>query len=128
MRTIPTDRHPTQGFAVAAATVAVLVRLLATGGEHHQPWSVTEAYAENARDDQSPYGGSGGGTYGEKRAVATKEEAEKVLKGYFGKKQVRIGKITEKELYFEAEILDSGNTLIDKVIVNKRTGRIRSIF
>lgn len=122
------NRQRARSFAAAAAVVVIVVPLLITSKGNHRPWLVAQAYADSIRDEQSPYGGSGGGTYGEKRGVATKEEAEQVLRGYFEKKQVRIGKITEKELYFEAEILDSRNTVIDKVIVNKRTGRIRSIF
>ncbi|MGE5892909.1 MAG: hypothetical protein ACM34I_02525 [bacterium] len=86
------------------------------------------ASAEDAKGDESPYGGSKSGAYGEKRTIRTKEEAEKVLREYFAKKNVTIGRISEKELYFEAEILDKNNKVIDTVIVNKRTGRIRSIF
>ena len=52
----------------------------------------------------------------------------KVLKEYFSKKDVRIGEIRERKLYFEADILDKDNRVVDKVIVDKRTGRIRSIY
>jgi hypothetical protein len=83
-------------------------------------------------EDASPYGdykkGGADKGYGEKRPVATAEEARQVLTEYFAKKDVRIGEITEKKLFFEAEIRDKNNTLIDKVIVDKRTGRIRSIY
>jgi hypothetical protein len=51
------------------------------------------------------------------------------LRDYFsGKKNAKIGKISEKALYFEAEILDDRDKVIDVVIVDKRTGRIRSIY
>lgn len=66
--------------------------------------------------------------YGEKRPVATLEEARKVLTEYFAKEDVKIGEINEKGLFFEAEIRDKNNKLVDKVIVDKRTGRIRSIY
>ncbi len=83
-------------------------------------------------EDASPYGdykkGTTEGGYGEKRPVATVEEAKKVLSEYFAKKNVRIGEIKEQELFFEAEIRDKNNTLVDKVIVDKRTGRIRSTY
>ena len=68
------------------------------------------------------------GSYGEKKEIATSEDAQKALKQYFSKKDVVIGEIVEKELYFEAEIMDKKSTVIDKVIVDKRTGRIRSIY
>jgi len=83
-------------------------------------------------EDASPYGdykkGGADKGYGEKRPVATAEEARKVVTEYFAKKDVRIGEIREKELFFEADISDKNNNLIDKVIVDKRTGRIRSIY
>ena len=89
---------------------------------------VLPGYAE----DSSPYGdykkGTADNTYGEKRPVTTMEEARKVLTEYFAKKDMKVGEITEKELFFEAEIRDKKNNLVDKVIVDKRTGRMRSIY
>jgi len=83
-------------------------------------------------EDASPYGGYKKGTaetgYGEKRPVTTIEEARKALTEYFAKKDVKIGEIGEQELFFEAEIRDKANNLVDKVIVDKRTGRIRSTY
>ncbi len=78
--------------------------------------------------DRAPYGISEGGEYGQKREVASPDQARKILEEYFSKKDVRIGKITEKNLYFEAEIRDRNGKLVDTVIVDKRTGRIRSIY
>ena len=66
--------------------------------------------------------------FGEKKGIATAEEALKALKKHFEKRDLVIGEITEKELYFEAEIKDRKNAIIDKVVVDKRTGRIRSIY
>ena len=90
--------------------------------------SLTFAGAEDA----SPYGGYKKGTaetgYGEKRPVTTIEEARKALTEYFAKKDVKIGEIREQELFFEAEIRDKSNNLVDKVIIDKRTGRIRSTY
>ena len=79
-------------------------------------------------DEKGPYGGSREGGYGEKKEVLTQGDAEKILRQYFAKKNVTIGEIREKELYFEAEVRDKDNKVIDKVIVDKRTGRIRSIY
>lgn len=78
--------------------------------------------------EESPYGGSQRGTYGEKQRVTTKEEARKLLRDYFSKKNVTIGRIRERQYYYEADILDSKGRIIDKVIVDKRNGRIRSIY
>jgi len=82
--------------------------------------------------DVYPYGdykkGARDSSYGEKRPVTTVEEAKRVLTEYFVNKDVRIGEIKEKGLFFEAEIRDKSNNLVDKVIVDKRTGRIRSTY
>lgn len=68
------------------------------------------------------------GSFGEKKEITTAEEARKAFKKHFEKKDLSIGDVIEKELYFEAEIKDRKNTVIDKVVVDKRTGRIRSIY
>ncbi len=83
--------------------------------------------------DRAPYGsycpGPRGGWYGARKAVRTTEEAKKILQDFFSMYQnISIKNIKEKEWFFEAEILDTNNAVIDKVIVDKRTGRIRSIF
>ena len=56
------------------------------------------------------------------------EEAQKVLGKYFEKKKVKLGEVKEREYFFEAEVFDMDGRLIDKVIVDKRTGRVRSIY
>ena len=90
------------------------------------------SFADAGADDASPYGdykkGTAESSYGEKRPVTSPEEAKKVLTEYFAKKDVKIGEIREQKLFFEAEIRDRNNTLIDKVIIDKRTGRIRSTY
>jgi hypothetical protein len=82
----------------------------------------------------APYGhycpGPGWGPYGVRKPVRTVEEAKEVLEKYFSAsgKAVQVGKIEQKRGYFEAEILDSDGKLVDKAIVDRRTGRIRSIY
>jgi len=68
------------------------------------------------------------GSFGEKKGITTAEEALRALKKHFEKKDIVIGEVAEKDLYFEAEIKDRKNMVIDKVVVDKRTGRIRSIY
>ncbi|MEW6109689.1 MAG: hypothetical protein AB1632_11060 [Nitrospirota bacterium] len=85
-----------------------------------------------AEKNPSPYGDykkdSANSGYGEKKPVNTIEEAKKVLNNFFKGKKIQIGEIREKDLFFEAEIKDRNNNIIDKVIIDKRTGRIRSIY
>jgi hypothetical protein len=66
--------------------------------------------------------------YGEKKPVTTEKEARAALEEYYTGKEIEVGEITEKELYFEAEILDAKGKITDKVIIDKRTGRVRSIY
>lgn len=81
-----------------------------------------------------PYGnfcpGMKWGPYGVRKPVRTVAEAKQIIEIYLsGNTQgAHVGKIQEQELYFEAEILGRKGKLIDRQIVDKRTGRIRSIY
>ncbi|HBG93228.1 MAG: hypothetical protein A3J81_05405 [Nitrospirae bacterium RIFOXYB2_FULL_43_5] len=66
--------------------------------------------------------------YGAKITVKTAEEAKKILQEYFSKDEVKIGLISERRWFFRAEILDKNDALVDVVIIDKRTGRMRSIY
>jgi hypothetical protein len=75
-----------------------------------------------------PYGSMKRGRYGERMSVITEEEAQGILRDYFPDKHFKIGKIKRKKFYFEADIRDRQGRLIDRVIIDRRTGRIRSIY
>jgi hypothetical protein len=81
-----------------------------------------------------PYGhfcpGHGRGPYGKRMPVATAEEAKQVVETYFSAmgEGASTGKIEENRLFFEVEILNKDGVLIDRAIVDRRTGRIRSIY
>ena len=69
------------------------------------------------------------GWYGERKAVSTQEEARRILREYFSSvKGARIGHIKERKWFFKAEIRGRDNELLDVVIIDKRTGRIRSVY
>lgn len=73
------------------------------------------------------------GWYGAKRAVRTTAEARDIIERFFGihhrgLNMVRVGSVRERTCFFEAEIKNSRGMLVDMVIIDKRTGRIRSIF
>lgn len=82
----------------------------------------------------APYGhfcpGRRWGPYGVRNPVRTVEEARQVVELYLSgnTEGTRVGKIEENKGYFTVEILDKDNTIIDTVIVAKRSGRIRSIY
>jgi len=76
----------------------------------------------------SPYGGPHGGGYGERRAVRSRGDAQRMLNDYYMRRSMRIGPIREDRFYYEADILDRNNRFMDRVIIDKRSGRIRSIY
>ena len=95
-----------------------------------QPWR----HGMHDKYERPPYGqfcpGQRGDPYGARRLVRTTDEAKQVLEQYFegtGRK-VGIGNIEERRWFFIAELLSPEGVLIDKAIVDKRTGRIRSIY
>ena len=67
------------------------------------------------------------GWYGARTPVTTVEDARKHLEKFFEKRNISIGAITDGGLFFKAEIKDHENTVVNFVIINKRTGRIRSL-
>jgi hypothetical protein len=89
---------------------------------------VSATYAADGKNEKYPYGGSRGGIYGEKKTVSSMDDAAKILREYFSNRALTIGEIREKDLYYEADVLDKNGKIVDKVIVDKRTGRIRSIY
>ncbi len=70
-----------------------------------------------------------GGWYGARREVKTPGEANEILlQFYVPQKGIRIHRIIEGPDFYRAEILNQKGALIDMVIIDKRTGRIRSIY
>jgi len=69
------------------------------------------------------------GWYGAKRTVKTPVEAHEILqKFYVTRKGVRIHRIIAGPTFYRAEIMDKNGNLVDMVIIDKNTGRIRSIY
>ncbi len=59
------------------------------------------------------------------------KDAKAVLENYLQSTRnpnLKLGKITEKGNYFEAEILTTEDSLVDKIVVDKFTGWMRSIY
>ncbi|MBI5657114.1 MAG: hypothetical protein HZC44_10020 [Geobacter sp.] len=79
-----------------------------------------------------PYGGycrnRRQGWYGSRREVRTEEEARALLSEYFAGSRASVGSLAERETYFEADVINPLGKVIDRVIIDKRSGRIRSIY
>ena len=67
------------------------------------------------------------GWYGAKKPGKDGKRSKKILQEYFKNEPRCNRKYQRKKVVFEAEIKDKNNKLLDVVIVDKRTGRIRSI-
>jgi hypothetical protein len=58
-----------------------------------------------------------------------KKDAQEILENYVKSlynPNLKVGKITEKDTYFEGEILTKDNVLVDKIIIDKNTGWMSS--
>lgn len=68
-----------------------------------------------------------GDWYGARQPVADAAEARRLLVNYFSGQDYRVSDVTEKKWGFRAEILDKSGKVIDRVMIDKRSGRIRSL-
>lgn len=67
--------------------------------------------------------------YGERRPVRAPDEALRIVREYFsGFKDIKLKVIDERRRFFVIEIRQQDGRLLDIVILDKRTGRLRSIF
>jgi hypothetical protein len=83
---------------------------------------------------EGPYGrscpGYHGGPYGSRIVIKTADEAKQAIEKYFaGSPQpVQVTIVAERRRFYVAEITEPAGPLIDKIIIDKRSGRIRSIY
>jgi hypothetical protein len=81
-----------------------------------------------------PYGhscpGRHWGPYGGRRAVKNSAEAKQAIEKYFAgsSRTLQVAITVERRWFYIAEITEPDGTLVDKLIIDKRTGRIRSIY
>ncbi len=98
------------------------------------PWISEAQPMGKSRYHGPPYGhycpGMQWGPYGVRKPVGSVEQARQLIDFYLKEngQSFRAGSIAEKDRYFEAEILNLGMKVIDRVIIDKRSGRIRSIY
>lgn len=65
--------------------------------------------------------------YGARQPVATPDEARKRLSRFFALPAEQILLRKERKMGYIADVVRPDGTLFDRVIIDKRTGRIRSI-
>ncbi len=69
-----------------------------------------------------------GDWYGASQPVVNATEARELLSNYFIGHGYTVSEITEKKWGFRADILDKDGKAIDRVMIDKRSGRIRSLY
>jgi hypothetical protein len=72
-----------------------------------------------------------GPQYQQESKPLTEKDVRAILENYVQSTHnpnLKLGKIAEKDYYFEAEILTKNNSLVDKILVDKQTGWMRSVY
>ena len=69
-----------------------------------------------------------GDWYGARQPVANISEARTLLLNYFAGHEYKLSEVTEKKWGFIADIQDKNGAIIDRVMVDKRFGRIRTLY
>lgn len=99
-----------------------------------QPYGPGPCAREPGSYEGMPYGrycpGHRWGPYGARRAVKTADEARQAIEKYFADsgRKFQVRKIEERRWFYLAEITDTDGKLVDQLIIDKRSGRIRSIY
>jgi hypothetical protein len=69
-----------------------------------------------------------GDWYGARQPVANATEARGLLVNYFTGHGYTVSEVNEKKWGFIAEIHDKNGKVVDRVMIDKRFGRIRSLY
>lgn len=68
-----------------------------------------------------------GDWYGARQPVTTATEAQTLLQNYYAGQGYTVSAVSEKKWGFKADILDRNGVVADRVMIDKRSGRIRSL-
>jgi|GEM_PF-1018100 len=69
-----------------------------------------------------------GDWYGARQPVANATDARGLLLNYFAGQGYTVSEVTERRWGFKAAILDKDGKVVDRVMIDKRSGRIRSLY
>ncbi|MGD0820940.1 MAG: hypothetical protein ABSA71_09360 [Desulfomonilia bacterium] len=74
--------------------------------------------------------GSGPGYYRSGEPL-TIDQAKSTVERYIAfsrNPNIKVGQVTEKDKYFEAEIITKEGSIVDKLMIDKQTGWMRSVY
>jgi hypothetical protein len=77
------------------------------------------------------YGYGYGPQYRQREKPLTEDDAKEMVENYLKNTRnlnLKLGKVTEKGAYYEADIVTKDNSLVDKILVDKYTGWMRSAY
>lgn len=102
-------------------------------GEGFGPWSGTMGDTMMGRGWWGPGGTSGWHTMGFSVSglTLTKEQAAQIARAHLqalGNPNLGLGELIDFEPYFETTILTKDGTLVEKLLVDKRSGWLRSVY
>lgn len=85
------------------------------------------AFAEEAYEE-TPYGDyCKACSYGVCQEMLSHESALEAIKGYYREKNAEIGRLHERGRFIEVEIMKGGRQ-VERIIFDRKTGRMRSIY
>lgn len=89
-----------------------------------------QSHEQHQCDQQNPgrCGKRKGDCYGVRNPVNSPQEARTRFMEYFSESKMRLSDVTDKKWRYEAELIDSSGKIVDRVMIDKRSGRIRSMF
>ncbi|QGY41439.1 hypothetical protein GM415_15375 [Pseudodesulfovibrio cashew] len=71
---------------------------------------------------------SSGGNYGQNQAVSTAGQAESIVKSQIARNpNLTIGEVVDRENDYMVDVVTHDGSLVDKLIVQKNTGAVRSV-
>ncbi len=90
---------------------------------------LSDVYAIQQAKDVTPYGDfcPRFTNYGKHREMLSRENSRKALRDYYGAKGLGVYVEAFNGRFIRALIVDK-NTVVDKIIFDRKTGRIRSIY
>jgi hypothetical protein len=68
-----------------------------------------------------------GDWYGARQPVSTAAEAQTQLQNYYAGQGYTVANVREKKWGFRADVLDKNGVIVDRAMIDKRSGRIRSL-
>lgn len=82
-----------------------------------------------AQETRTPYGDyqEWCGAYGVCKDDMSPKDAEIAITRYFSSKGMRVGRIQHRGRFVEAEVYRNGR-MMDRIILDRKTGRMRSVY